>query len=1429
MSRVAPSVDLPTAPANTTPHTPDSTARLRQWMMIGFTVITAAFIVIYFIQALDWRSHPFLGVTLDHTMTINAARPNSESAWNGREAGLRGGDRLQSIAGEPVTGPQAEHYMDVLTDLEPGQTVMVTFNRPVAAGMDEAPIYGMETCAAPVDGVASCEVPVELGQMPGSDTIAFFLLPVISSVFVLVLASVIIRLRPYQPVSVLTASACLTLAIYMAGIFDVGTSHSLVPVWLMASGLMFGLMLTIGLTFPLPVGVIYRMPVLRYVPVAVGAVVGLALIGLYLSETQENLHIATQIAGVFVLAGNIILASLLFFYQRPRAVDSVTRDQANTIFIGMLLALAPALVWLVGLVSRLLTNREVLAFSVEASMPFLIMPAVGLTYATLRIRHFDTDRFISRAITFSIMLAALIMGYFFLVLGASLFTTSAVDASDPLLIALTVFLMATLFLPVRNHLQRRIERIYFRERQNYSDRLEGFSQRLTTFSDVGETIDAFETILNETIQPEALFIYLRDPETESYVVANREQGATHIEFTVDSGVVELIQNRRVMIYLDPRIAWPIELRVDRARLQILQTLVIAGLGGQDVNGQYLPNGFALIGPPRSGSGAYKFEELRFIDTLISQVAIAVERAQVIGNLERRVQELDVLSQVGQAVNFTVEYEDLLELINAQTYKVLGAEYFYIALHDTNANQFYYAFFQEGADRARDKENKRWPAGSGLFTEIIETAQPVRLEDYAETLHRKGYRHGLESHDTKAWMGVPLIAGQNTLGVLAVGDPSPERVFTADELRIFSNLAALAATSLDKARLFLETNVRARQLSALNDISRRLVAAEADIEALLDLITGAAVDILNAEAGSLLLTAEDGSGDLEFQAAVGGTGDELIGKRLEAGYGLVGKVAQTGEAIISNDISQDQRWDGEVAGEGQFRTSSILAVPLIAQNTTIGVLEVLNKKDGTVYTEEDQNLLTAFAGQAAIALENARLFQRTDEQLARRLEELEALERIDVELNRTLDLNRIAELTVNWAVDNSSATAGMLGVVNTEAGELSIACTVGYPPEATEGDTWWLLDRGIIKRVMRTRSLDLQPDVSIDPERDKGLPDALSQLTIPMMSGNEIIAILVLETDREPRLGLLDVERLQRMADHAAIAIANALFSNDLLRANETKSEFMGFAAHELKNPLTSVKGYAATMQNPKMLEMAGPDQIQNIAGIIQSNAQRMQNIIDDLRDIAAIDAGPAKFKIDLEPTALRGIVTDTLMSFQSQFEEREQTVDNRVGDDLPLIMADSKRLIQVMTNFVSNAHKYGGYGTTITIDASVIERYRNQRGKVVGDVMHISISDQGIGMSEEDLKRLFREDYFRSENEKAREQKGTGLGMMITKRIVERHGGEVWVESELEVGSTFNFVIPLAQSKTATGENQRITAENPAVTGENNTVTQETESAPGSD
>lgn len=274
------------------------------------------------------------------------------------------------------------------------------------------------------------------------------------------------------------------------------------------------------------------------------------------------------------------------------------------------------------------------------------------------------------------------------------------------------------------------------------------------------------------------------------------------------------------------------------------------------------------------------------------------------------------------------------------------------------------------------------------------------------------------------------------------------------------------------------------------------------------------------------------------------------------------------------------------------------------------------------------------------------------------------------------------------------------------------------------------------------------------------------------------------------MSLPDWAFAQRIAEHASVALANAQFYEALTNANKSKSEFMGFAAHELKNPLASVKGYAEVMLSGMTGELS--EQQENFVNIIRSNAGRMQTIIDDLRDSAKVDAN--EFKVEAEPMSIRTAVVESLRPFVKMFEEKNQSIQNDVPEDLPLVWGDETRVIQVITNLVSNAHKYSHEDTTIRVYAYVDENHEAQTGDKVGRRMVVGVKDQGIGMSEEDRAKMFKVRYFRSTNREAQEMaSGTGLGMMLTYNIMRQHKGEIWLESKLGEGSTFFISFPLAE------------------------------------
>jgi signal transduction histidine kinase len=1344
-------------------------------------VVTVIAFVVYLVGAINLRNRPFLGAMITSSLTVNAGVPTSDVPWTGLEANLQNGDEILSINGVNLFANGATDYaaantkfQSILIDLERNESGFA----PVELRFFRQPV---ENVSYPYcDAAGFCTLSFLPMRLPDVDLLSYFILPFVAGIVLLVLGGVVLRYKSSSPEGLMAASIAFLSAIYTAGIFDIGTEAILAPLWLVGTSVLGGTLASFGISFP------KRLKWIRNIKYFEALVIALSLaLGIFLAyqfaQPMRNTGIWTRGATMIATVGLITLW-IASVWQRSVATTPASRDQSNTVFIGTTIMIVPVMIWLLVLVLRpQFINIEVLTL-------LFIFPNAAIVYAVLHYSVLDTDRVISQSTTYLIMVGALVLAISLLTLGGTLLAIEWLNvANNPILIAVVLFLMVLLFVPLRLRLQERIDTLYYRKRRNFTEKLEEFNHRLTSLNSYESILKLFKDTMEENVSPASMFLFLREYTGGDFVAYKLNGTNTDIRFAANSPLIDYLNTKNSTVSLQAGESWPHELRVDQPRLNLLKAKLLSGLRSSDSL-----NGFILLGPPRA-KDAYQHEEVRFLENVAGQLAIATERSQVIETLQRRVRELDVLSQVGQAVNFTIESDDLLELIHNQTSKLVPVPAFYIVLFEEKIQRLYFAFFLEDDDRFEEKEGIRWSLGSDLFSDIIKNNTAIRLSNFTEEMRKRGVKLDLIQDGLLAWMGVPLTAGRRILGVMAVGKRKDASEYTEEQFKIFSDIGALAATSLDKANLFTQTKIRERQLTVLNDISRQLVATETDVEKLLQIIVTSAVEILNGEAGSLLLHTDDDSGDLSFRVVIGGGGSELLGTRIPRGSGVVGKVVESGESIIVNDVESDPRHNVNVS---EFKSHSLLAVPLTSKSKVIGVLEVINKKDGTPFVDDDASLLTTFAGQAAVAIENARLFQQTDLQLSARVKELETLERLDSELNRTTELHDVAEITVRQAMSILGANAGALGIVHQNPPYLEIVAIKGYsreeyPEGADEDDPLiWPLDEGIVKRVLRSRQADITVDVTLDPDYDKGLTGSNSQITLPMMSGDDVLAILILEKNVLPRLSLTDWAFAQRIAEHASIAVANAQFYSALRNANKSKSEFMGFAAHELGNPLTSVKGYLDVLGSG--MTGALSEQQMNFVNVISSNVSRMQVIIGDLRDSAKIDAN--EFKVDAEPMNVRNAVVETLRPFVKMLETKSQELVNNVPEDLPLVWGDETRVIQVLTNLVSNAHKYSYEDTTITVDAWLEKNYVDRQGIRRGRMVVVAVRDQGVGMSEEDQKKLFKVRYFRSTNQEALNMaSGTGLGMMLTYNIMLQHKGEIWIESQLGKGSSFHISFPLSE------------------------------------
>lgn len=260
------------------------------------------------------------------------------------------------------------------------------------------------------------------------------------------------------------------------------------------------------------------------------------------------------------------------------------------------------------------------------------------------------------------------------------------------------------------------------------------------------------------------------------------------------------------------------------------------------------------------------------------------------------------------------------------------------------------------------------------------------------------------------------------------------------------IADLVAGAIIKSRLLDESQKRTRQMATLNEITRSLTST-LELDPLLNRILGSAVEILDCEAGSLLLIDEQ-TGELVFEVAIGPVGADLEGQRLPPGVGLVGKAVTTKQAIIQNDVRRSEDWFNADKDTG-FSTKDLMVVPLVVKGIVIGVLEILNKEDRSPFNLKDLELLTAFAGQAVVAIENARLYTQTDQALAARVDELSVMQRIDRELNASLDIDRVMRIMLEWSILRSKANSGLIGLVEDDA--LKVVSTQGYSDDLLDDE------------------------------------------------------------------------------------------------------------------------------------------------------------------------------------------------------------------------------------------------------------------------------------------------------------------------------------------------------------------------------------------
>ena len=562
-----------------------------------------------------------------------------------------------------------------------------------------------------------------------------------------------------------------------------------------------------------------------------------------------------------------------------------------------------------------------------------------------------------------------------------------------------------------------------------------------------------------------------------------------------------------------------------------------------------------------------------------------------------------------------------------------------------------------------------------------------------------------------------------------------------------------------------------RLAALYGVSQALNSS-LNLDEALVIVMDAAIGLTRAERGFLMLF-DDESGELAFRIARSSKQETLFESGFEVSRSVLREVAQSGTPVVTTNAQDDPRF-AKQESVVQFALRSIMAVPLKVRGKTLGVLYVDNKIRAGSFEEGDLSLLNSFASQAAVAIENARLYTQTDQALAARVAELQTMQKIDRQLNAAFELEKVVTLTLEFAKQRTQAHAGWIGL-GTDDGMRVVAGAAAGLGELVP------FDHPFLKRVLAKGQ----------PQRLTPWPgEATFRLVVPaVVRDGKVIGVVVVEREGHPFSGAAE-EFLGRLADHAAIAIENARLYAAVKHANDAKSKFVSIVSHELKLPMTSIKGYADLLRQGVVGSVN--DQQAQFLNVIRTNVERMAVLVSDLSDISRIETG--RLKIEIGSVEVAPFIEEALVGLRGQMEVKGQTLTVRVSPNLPKVRSDKSRLIQILANLVSNAHKYSPSGSTITVAAermmALPPSALSKTGLLPLPHIRIGVTDQGYGISPEDQARLFSQ-FFRSDDPLVREQAGWGLGLHITRRLVELLGGEISLQSELGKGSTFAFIVPV--------------------------------------
>jgi signal transduction histidine kinase len=650
------------------------------------------------------------------------------------------------------------------------------------------------------------------------------------------------------------------------------------------------------------------------------------------------------------------------------------------------------------------------------------------------------------------------------------------------------------------------------------------------------------------------------------------------------------------------------------------------------------------------------------------------------------------------------------------------------------------------------------------------------------------------------LAVPIRRGTEIVGVIAFSR-NAVLPFTEREIALIETFADQAAIAIENVRLFNETKEALERQTATAEVLKTISRSAFDLEAVLNTVVENAATLCGADVAwitdaawstarsptSRVTAFSSGFPVAQREAAL-----ERARQRWEItkSPGVMLRLYAEARTIHVPDIETDPELHAASTMVQEMGGRTVLAVPVLREGKPVAGI-VLTRRHVRPFSEREIELAETFADQAGIAVENIRLFNETKEALRQQTATAEVLRSIS---RATFDLPAVLQTLVDRAAELCEADQGWLRRFEGQQTRALAVTMSGYGRERTLSEGATEIEPGTISARVLAELRSIQIDTSTDPfYRDPPAgsahqlhpnpdPRPHTFLGVPMMRDGTCTGILLMLRNVPRPFTPEQVALIETFADQAVIAIENVRLiteiqekSRELEVASKHKSEFLANMSHELRTPLNAIIGFSDVLEQRLFGELneKQADYTRDIA----TSGRHLLDLVNEILDLSKIEAG----RMELEP--IEFALADTIRGALAFIRERAAIHGIAVAADVPAdlgtVVADERKVRQVLLNLLSNAVKFTPDGGTIAL------RARRADGEV-----QVAVEDTGIGIAPEDQAKVF--DEFQQVGKASdRSREGTGLGLTLAKRFIELHGGRIWIVSEVGKGTTFTFAIPL--------------------------------------